>query len=253
MYKTTHCALCGSKDFDWNRAELFPFVDHRMRGIDSSDRTLIPVRCLHCKTCGLSQLDRRYTAEEEARYYYEYAQGSYVDQRSLYEGPGIRNIFLSTQIAAIPNRIDLLRRFLARHLTSEEIASLHRVLDFGGGGVTVPRFDSEQTIMSTDISGKPLGDGVVHWDGLVVDIAISQQCFEHVSDVAAVWRAFKDSVRVGGWIYFEVPNEPDYGSVHIHEHINGWNQRSLEFIAGGLSVRFLGSEGVNWVLLAQRL
>jgi hypothetical protein len=256
MYTINHCALCTSSAVVANSAELYPFVQHRMTGIAPiSGKSLIPTTVLRCSHCGFAHSAVRFTAEEEQRFYSNYGRLDYLDQRCYYEGEVMRHYFTSTRSSEYGQRLREFDNFLARYFPGDGVV-VHRVLDYGGLGMTVPQRWSHCEYMSSDLSGvSGLAAGFSVWDGEPVDLVISQHCLEHVSDPRSVWLAMVQQVRVGGWIYVEVPNESNYGAGHIHEHINGFNVASLEYLASLSTVQVLycGASTGHWALLARVL
>lgn len=252
MQIINHCPLCSNTAVTFNRCELFPFVEHRMQGrfeVDAAQRTMIPARTLHCSICGFHCLDRRYTLEEESRYYKNYARADYVQNRAYYEGGGIVNIFENSQPAELHNR----RLVLDRYLRSKAVGELSSLLDFGGSGHSISQTWGNCSYWSTDISGAELASGFAVWQGSAVDLVVNQQCLEHVSDPIALTGAMISAVKPGGLLYIEVPLEPNYGSVHIHEHINGWTSQSLLWLAQHFALEVLdcSEPHPNVVLLAR--
>jgi len=218
----------------------------------STGKSLIPTTVIRCTACGFAHSAVRFTAEEEQRFYTNYGRDDYLDQRCYYEGEQMRHYFLYTRLGTNALRLREFDNFLARYIPGT--VSFDRVLDYGGLGMTVPQRWSPCEYMSSDLSGvSGLAQGFSVWDGGAVDFLISQQCLEHVSDPMRIWLDMVQQVRAGGWIYVEVPNESRYGSGHIHEHINGFNPSSLEYLAStaGVDVVYCGADTNNWVLLAR--
>lgn len=253
MYTINQCALCFSSDVVTNPAELYPFVQHRMTGLaPASGRALIPTQVLRCSSCGFAHSNVRFTLQEEQAFYSNYGRDDYLDQRCYYEGEHMRHYFLHTRLSSNALRLAEFSGFLARYFPGDSTPL--RLLDFGGLGLTVPRRWAACQYMSSDLSGvSGMAEGFSVWDSLPVDFLISQQCLEHVSDPRSLWLHMVQQVSPGGWIYIEVPNEHNYGSGHIHEHINGFNQSSLDYLASIAPVRvvYSGVDTSNWVLLAQ--
>ncbi len=253
MYTINHCALCTSSDVLSNSAGLYPFVQHRMTGVaPSTGSAIIPTTVIRCSHCGFAHSAVRFTLEEEQRFYSNYGRDDYLDQRCHYEGEVMRHYFMHTRLSSDALRMREFNNFLARQIPSA--VQFRRVLDYGGLGITVPQRWTDCEYMSSDLSGvEGLAAGFTRWDGAPVDFLISQQCLEHVSDPLTLWRAMVSQVAVGGWIYIEVPNEANYGSGLIHEHINGFNQQSLDYLASqaAVEVEYCGADAGNWVLLGR--
>lgn len=253
MYTINQCALCISSNVHFTSAGLYPFLQHRMTGIaPSTGAAIIPTEVIRCNHCGFAHSAVRFTLQEEQRFYSNYGRDDYLDQRCHYEGEQMRHYFMHTRLSSNALRLKEFDNFLARNIPGD--LQFRRVLDYGGLGITVPQRWTHCHYMSNDLSGHSgLAQGFGLWDSEPVDFLISQQCLEHSSDPRSLWLHMVQQVSVGGWIYIEVPNEQNYGSGLIHEHINGFNQQSLDYLATIAPVRvvYSGQDTSNWVLLAE--
>ena len=260
-YLTHCCPLCASTDLEMKHAaHIVAFVEHRMTGRlepDINKHLAEPAAGLICQSCQLQFSDRRYTPQEERRYYHGYAELPYIRHRQAYEpthAAWLEHHFLREQKQRNPIRQQELRGFFIRHLGTNGL-TYPRVLDFGGQAASVVNvFTEDSLIMATDVNDLALAAGAKPWDGRPVDLVVCQQVLEHVSNVRTVVEILLKAARPGGWIYLEVPDEqPYWGQPMIHEHINGWSLPPLNYIAKEWALTLVASElyAGNYCLLAK--
>lgn len=255
MKDLTHCVLCGSKHVVIKPTKLSRFVNDRMQGIDCRDPNTALIDLDHwaviCENCGFKHSSRRYTVEQEARYYHDYGTGSYLDQRCHYEGDALRHVFGQNQPAILPQR----RAELAQVFARVPELKPRSVIDWGGLGRSINRDFGNCVYYYTDISGSLPESGWINHQGESADLICSQQVLEHVSDPRTLIGTMIDHLNPGGYLYIEVPNEDQfYAAVMIHEHINGWSPLSLTWamLEFDLTVVLSESNSVNHWILARK-
>lgn len=257
MQDISHCVLCGSSSVSQRSARLSLFVDDRMQGISRARPDQHPgwvhTLLIHCADCDLSHSSRRYSPEEECRYYLDYGHGSYIDQRALYEGPGILQTFLRNLPQDIPRR----RQEFSQRFSQLLDLNPRTVIDWGGLGHSVPCLWAGTEYLCRDISG---GEPEINWHPdqgqSSADLIISQQVLEHLSNPLEHFREIHRRLSLGGRCYLEVPNESQsYAEVIIHEHVNSWTVTSLCRLVHEFSMTVVqsGTDSVNHWILAQRL
>jgi SAM-dependent methyltransferase len=194
---------------------------------------------LLCSQCGLLFLDIRFSDREMARLYQNYRDDTYTTLRDYYE-PGYRsrNERL-VQGLGINYRQDI-EAFLQPHLPETV-----RVLDWGGDtGVNTPfKEGAGNEVHIYDISDvettgklrKVSKDTAAQHN---YDLIVCSNVLEHIPYPRRVLAEIKSFMKPDAVLYIEVPLEnlvKDYGGDkqllnkkrHWHEHINFFNQDSL--------------------------
>ena len=251
-----YCVNCGNKDVKQFAGDIHAFVLDRMRGTlkDPNGPRLTKCGSIYCPVCEYTGSAIRFSQEEEKRFYSEYGEKSYIDQRCLYEGQHMANIFNTyNDPRYIKSRQETLSKFLD---TFVDISTIDSVLDFGGGnGQLIPEEFSHASKYVLDFSNKIPKPGVVAVKDASecpqVDLLISAHTLEHVSFPAEFLKYMKTFIKRNGLIYIEIPNEHNPNNAHTyhdwHEHIQNFSFNSLYALLTSHNINIIGRGNINLI------
>jgi hypothetical protein len=209
MLLATSCPCCGQAPARSYPAAVSPFIAAYVFG-----RGPWPTALLECGGCGFRYFEGRFEADEEARLYAGYRGERYFRERRGFEWWYGRRA--NRALGWDAREIEARKRRIARVLERQPgVAGLPSVLDFGGDrGQFIPdSLGPERYVL--DLSGADPVAGVTALAGLAqlgpgrtVALLLCCHVLEHSADPAALLAQAGKAVAPGGWLYVEVPLEP---------------------------------------------
>ena len=122
------CIICGSDNLVEIKARFRPFLIHRMFA-----KSPTPTHIAYCQQCGFECASHRPSQEDMQRYYDNYLEEDYIQDRELIE-PGYIERFNAESLAVQDNLLacrNALASFLLPYVQDSKLAT---ILDYGGGG-----------------------------------------------------------------------------------------------------------------------
>lgn len=193
--------------------------------IAGQTRVFLCDRCGHLQTQALPDLERYYAEE-----YTINADG--VDDDQLYEIRDGREIYRSEhQAAVLMHKLDLSGRLSVLDYGCAKGATLRRVVD-AFPNVQPYLFDVTERYLDfwKTFPGNPRF--AVHkvdrdWAG-TLDVVLSFYALEHIPDLSAALRDFRDLLKPGGTLYFIVPNVyQNPADFIVADHVNHFCEKSI--------------------------
>lgn len=225
-------------------------------------RNNLNVDIIICSNCFFISPRKEYSYNELFNLYHDYRKNSYNIERVCYE-PWYDKIKDSVGINSleIENRkqnLDLI--FIKKNFNYDEIKS---VIDWGGNeGHFIPNVLKNKDIYIFDPSSSSVIDKsykkISRRDLLPnVDCIILAHVLEHVGNPKSFLIDVLRNLKQGGVIYLEVPqdkslneiqeivNNPQASKFEIHEHINIFTEKSLNFLGLDLGLELIYSSTKN--------
>ena len=227
------CIVCGEIGILQGRGSFVPFLQERM--FLRKPPSTFMVFCPNCGTCYSSY---RPNDEEITRLYNGYRNDDYLKQRQKYE-PAYTAEF-NRSLSGEGNcaeRKNGLASFLQDTINLEDVKF---VLDFGGDkGQFIPDEFASAKRYVYDISGVNVLDGINRIDDfqqlseIPWDFIMCCHVMEHLPDIQAYFRQLVSYMRIGTYLYIEVPYERlgNMDFAWIHEHINLFGRNALAKLA----------------------
>lgn len=197
-----------------------------------------------CSDCGFVGPDMHFSADQLQPLYQDYRMESYNQERVKYE-PYYQQIqhLVGKDPKEIQERLTLVDSLLNEYL---DLSKIHSVLDWGGGeGRFIPQCLSQKEVFILDVSDEPLinrdfkrisePDANMFFDFIQVCHVL-----EHVSSPHDFLKKVVKSLKPGGYIYIEVPQDqsdenlakfhidPNSNNHIIHEHLNLFSENALK-------------------------
>jgi hypothetical protein len=274
----TKCRNCISEDLRILRAGIgAPFFLKRVFGIDVmsinevldinadhltkqtldakilSFRSPVLFNTLVCNKCGFMGPEFDFTDKILSPLYENYRSKEYNDERCIYE-PSYANIkdIVGKGLKEIENRLDFVSRILDQCLDYQLI---HDVLDWGGaGGRFIPQALIDKNVYVLDPSDEILVNERFHKiksspTGKFFDYIQLCHILEHISSPYELMIEVRKTLRPGGYIYIEVPQDKDDADMEkyltgaryqyhiLHEHINLFTVQSVEALAARVGLQ----------------
>jgi len=236
------------------------------------------VLLIHCNTCGFSFYDPLPTEAQFDRFYQNYRDDHYQQQRQKYEKWYTKDLNSALEMDKI--EIDCRKKNMSGLIEDNNIAikKISSVLDFGGGrGQFIPDNFQDAEKYVYDVSGATLEYGVkrisqiLDSDTKKFDFLMCCHVLEHVPDLIGLIEKMKRFSHDKTIFYFEVPVDTpiekkifhtfldthpkicriynairynqynENGFYVMHEHINHFTVSSLEkiLISQGLHIDYI--------------
>lgn len=219
-------------------------VKHRMLFAQARTRT--------CTRCGFVGPDHEYTNEMLQNLYIDYRSKSYNEERSLFEPSygKIKDLVGKSEqeVRARQTNMDTIIS------TCIDVGAINHVLDWGGGdGRFVPAKLVQKKVSILDISNEPVVSGFLRCKSLEdeqqFDYVQACHVLEHVGNPKNLLKEIITHLRLGGYIYLEVPKDrcdadlekfrrfPNSVSHMLHEHLNLYCANSLEALSSAVGLK----------------
>jgi SAM-dependent methyltransferase len=205
-----------------------------------------------CEDCGFVGPEMHFSRELLQGLYQDYRLDSYNQERCKYE-PYYQHIqhLVGKDVKELTARLDNIDSLLKNHVDIDQFQS---VLDWGGGeGRFIPRGLVEKKVFILDVSDEPLAnESFIRIDepdpGMLFDFIQVCHVLEHVSSPNEFLKEVVKSLKPGGVLYIEVPQdqsdenilrfkvEPNSIKHTIHEHLNLFSQDALAALCGQIGL-----------------
>lgn len=238
----TKCIICDSQKCTSSQAHFAPFVAKRM-----FDGGRINTKLIHCRNCDFWFSLYRPNDKEMERLYDGYWGDEYMSQRKKYEPQYSLEPYINLEKQEVRKRnvSDYLQKYI-------DFSAFHTLLDYGGDeGQYIPKLFDKAERYVYDISGNKVRDGIIRLRDLdevcnkKFDFIMCCHVLEHVSDPIGIIEIMVSSLKDGGVLYIEVPNEyffNAYSDVEINEHINFFRKDTIYFLAVKLELHIINVE-----------
>jgi SAM-dependent methyltransferase len=263
-----NCLICKSHNTQNYPAKIAEFVRDRI-GI-KDDRAIGFVRCLNCN---FMFFDYRMSDQEMADLYHDYRGEEYQKCRFKYEEFYTEKF--NEALGKDEDEIEARKRnlLLAFKKAKIDLVKIKSILDYGGDRgqhLNIEAFEDKEKYLF-EVTDLPLEPGVRRVKELKpesFDLVISQHVLEHVPDPQKIMKEMVDSLKSGGYFYFELPfdnpirnydfirkikfrffkerfikgREAKNRHFGMHEHINFFNKKSIETLCknNGIKPVFFG-------------
>jgi len=255
------CVCCGSQNLKKSPAILMPFISDRVFdwkpveindswGLNTISNGMAYSICnsLLCQACQHLFLDIRFDDLEMKKLYEGYREEQYTNLREKYE-PGYKEKNECLNLGN--NYLAEIESFLSPYL--KEAAN---ILDWGGdSGENTPFKSTANLIHIYDISEKQTLPPAIKVNEKTLckthyDLIVCSHVLEHIPYPLDILKAIKKIIDNDSILYIELPyenfirNSTDMGishelKNHWHEHINFFNEKSIEMMIGNVGFKVL--------------
>lgn len=251
--KGHECIVCKSESTIKAGGDFVPFLRERMFNGKN-----IQTAVIHCSNCRIYYSEYRPTDQEMALLYDGYRNEDYQKLRQKYE-PNYTVEFNESLFD--PRDVDGRKEGIFNYISKYAcgIDEWKTILDFGGDkGQFIPDQWRKKRRIVYEISNPDVVDGVElisdysHLQDCQPDLIMCNQVMEHVSDVREYFHKLICLLKVGAYLYIEVPNERwcvDQEFVHFHEHISFFSEKTFCVLAKQFGVDLINVCGHDGTIL----